>query len=196
MRSGHISLGQFVEATWWLARYRLGDAKIEDAIRRSVSTLTGTYEADLERRCERFNRSWVMPRIRPGARNAVNAHLAAGDHLCLLTSASNYIADPLGRELGIHGVICNRFVTDEDGIFTGVAQQPLCFGPGKLELARTYAQEHALPLEDAVFYTDSYSDLPVLEAVGEPVVVHPDPRLAAVGARRGWRRVEWGRARA
>lgn len=193
MRTGHISIAQFAEATWWLARYRLGDAKIEDAIRRSVRTLAGTYESDLERRCERFNREWVLPRVRPGARNAIAAHLAKGDHLCLLTSASNYIADPLARELGVQGVICNRFETDESGVFTGRAFEPLCFGPGKLELARDYAHQHSLAIKDAVFYTDSYSDLPVLEAVADPVLVHPDPRLAALGARRGWTRVAWGR---
>ncbi|MEL6545659.1 MAG: haloacid dehalogenase-like hydrolase, partial [Myxococcota bacterium] len=96
------------------------------------------------------------------------------------------------RSLDIEGVICNRFLTDEDGRFTGDAAHPLCFGPGKLELAQAYASRTGLSLDDAVFYTDSYSDLPVLEAVGEPVVVHPDPRLARHAARRGWNSVSWG----
>ena len=189
---GYLSIAQFVEASWWLARYHLGDAKLEDAILRSVQTLRGSYESDLVHRCDRFNRDWVQPRIRPGAFAVVETHRKAGDHLCLLTSASDYVAAPLARSLEIEGVICNRFLTDEDGRFTGEAAQPLSFGPGKLALAQAYAERAGLSLDNAVFYTDSYSDLPVLEAVGGPVVVHPDPRLAQLAARRRWNSVFWG----
>ncbi|MEM6732906.1 MAG: HAD family phosphatase [Myxococcota bacterium] len=192
LKSGYVSIASFLEAVVWLARYRLGDARIEDAIRKSVTTLSGTYEADLIRRCETFNRDWVLPRVRTGAKNTIEAHKRAGDHICLLTSSTNYVAEALADSLELDGVLCNRFEVDDDGRFTGVALEPLCFGSGKLSLARAYADEHGLSIEDAVYYTDSYSDLPVLEAVGEPIIVHPDPRLAAVAGRRGWKRIDWG----
>ncbi|MEO1174471.1 MAG: HAD-IB family hydrolase [Myxococcota bacterium] len=194
-RSGFISTAQFVEATGWLLRYRLGDASIEDAIRRSVQTLQGSKEADLVARCDVFNRDWVMPKVRGGALRALASHRAQGDHLCLLTSSSNYVAEPLARALDIPGVLCNRFEVDSLGVFTGVACEPLCFGEGKLRLAEGYASQHGLSLVDAVFYTDSYSDLPVLNAVGHPVVVHPDPRLRREARRRGWLLTDWGPAR-
>jgi len=47
-------------------------------------------------------------------------------------------------------------------------------------------------LSDCAFYTDSFSDVPVLEAVGQPVAVNPDPRLRRRANKRGWRIVDWG----
>lgn len=193
-RLGFIGPRQLLEATGWLLRYHLGDVKVEEAIRKSVATLKGTSEAELIARCEDFNQRWVMPRIRQGARDAIAAHRSAGDHLCLLTSSSNYVAEPLALELGIPGVLCNRFDVDDQGCFTGAAREPLCFGAGKLRLARSYADEVGLPLADGVFYTDSYSDLPVLNAVAEPVAIHPDPRLRAEARRRRWTTADWGKA--
>ncbi len=190
---GYIDVSAFLEATSWLVRYRLGDVKLEDAYRRSVATLRGNYEDDLQARCRDFNRDWVLPRVRPGARNAIAAHRDAGDHLCLLTSSSTYIAEPLARALDIGGVLCSSFEVDEDGRFSGEPHEPLCYGHGKLEKALTYATGVGLALNEATFYTDSYADLPVLDAVAQPIAVHPDPRLARLARRRGWPIVSWGR---
>jgi phosphoserine phosphatase len=65
-------------------------------------------------------------------------------------------------------------------------------GPGKRTHAERYAREVGVPLSACAFYTDSYSDLPVLEVVGRPVAVHPDHRLRREALRRGWPVVDWG----
>ncbi|MEO1336693.1 MAG: haloacid dehalogenase-like hydrolase, partial [Myxococcota bacterium] len=70
---------------------------------------------------------------------------------------------------------------------------PMCFGRGKLELGRAYLESHDERLNDATFYTDSMSDLPMMEAVGHPVAVNPDPRLRRTAKDRGWPIVDWGR---
>jgi len=51
--------------------------------------------------------------------------------------------------------------------------------------------QHDESLDDASFYTDSFTDLPMLEVVGEPIVVHPDPRLKREALRRGWKIQDW-----
>jgi phosphoserine phosphatase len=63
---------------------------------------------------------------------------------------------------------------------------------GKLEHARMLAEAHEVDLADCTFYTDSVADLPVLEAVGRPVVVHPDPRLRRLAVKRGMAMEDWG----
>jgi phosphoserine phosphatase len=70
----------------------------------------------------------------------------------------------------------------------------LCFGAGKLGYAEAYARERGVSLSDCWFYTDSYSDLPVLERMGHPVMVNPDPRLRREAERRGWPVEWWGEA--
>ena len=65
-----------------------------------------------------------------------------------------------------------------------------------LEHARAEAERLGVPLRDSTFYTDSYSDLTVMEAVSEPVAVNPDPRLRRYALKRGWLIVDWGEATA
>ena len=76
-------------------------------------------------------------------------------------------------------------------IFTGRFVDPLCYGQGKVERTRRLARDVGFDLEDATFYSDSYTDLPLLEAVREPIVVNPDPRLARVAKERHWRVERW-----
>jgi putative phosphoserine phosphatase / 1-acylglycerol-3-phosphate O-acyltransferase len=73
-----------------------------------------------------------------------------------------------------------------DGRFTGEAVRPVCYGDGKMYWAERFAAAEGLELDQSYFYTDSITDLPVLERVGEPRVVNPDPRLRRLALRRGW----------
>lgn len=84
---------------------------------------------------------------------------------------------------------------DAEGRLTGRVDRPICYGPGKVEHARRWAADHGIDLGASWFYSDSRSDLPMLEAVGSPEVVNPDPRLGFVARRRGWPIHRWDRAR-
>jgi phosphoserine phosphatase len=68
---------------------------------------------------------------------------------------------------------------------------PFCYGPGKVQRAERWAAEHGVELEQSYFYTDSLSDLPMLERVGQPRIVNPDPRLRREANRRGWPILDW-----
>jgi HAD superfamily hydrolase (TIGR01490 family) len=189
---GRISKRQALQAVGWVVRYNLGATELGGVLRRTVRTLQGQVEAEIRARTLEFYAARVRSTFRPGARPALEAHRAAGERLVLLTSASNYLADAVRDDLGLDDVVCNRFEVDANGRYTGRALEPLCFGPGKVTVARRYADAHGARLEDAAFYSDSRSDLPMLDAVGRPVVVHPDPRLRREARRRGWAIVTWG----
>jgi phosphoserine phosphatase len=62
----------------------------------------------------------------------------------------------------------------------------VCYGPGKVVWAERFAAEYDVDLAASTFYTDSISDLPLLERVGQPVAVNPDLRLRRLARRRGW----------
>jgi HAD superfamily hydrolase (TIGR01490 family) len=181
-----------VQAGVWLARYQLGFASLESAIARAISTLSGVEEHAVRQRTVEFYRNELRPLYRPGARSAVDTHRLAGDQLVLLTSSSIYLAELAAEELRLDDIICNRFEVDDQGRHTGRTLGEVCFGDGKLRHAVRYAQEAGVPLGACTFYTDSYSDLPVLEAVGYPVAVNPDRRLRHAASRRGWKVVDWG----
>jgi HAD superfamily hydrolase (TIGR01490 family) len=115
----------------------------------------------------------------------VAAHREAGHVLALLTSATRYLAEPLGADLGIEHHLVSQLVV-RDGRFTGEVVQPVCYGRGKVYWAERFAAEHGVDLAASFFYTDSITDLPLLDRVGHPRVVHPDPRLRRLAQRRGW----------
>jgi HAD superfamily hydrolase (TIGR01490 family) len=115
----------------------------------------------------------------------VAAHREAGHLTVLLTSATRYLAEPLGADLGIDHFLVTELVV-RDGRFTGQVIEPVCYGRGKVYWAERFAAEHGVDLTRSYFYTDSITDLPVLDRVGHPRVVHPDPRLRRLAQRRGW----------
>ncbi|MBI5545657.1 MAG: HAD family phosphatase, partial [Deltaproteobacteria bacterium] len=192
LRTGHISYWQAIRAAGWLARYHLGFARLEEAILESISSLQGTLESEVRGRTMEFYEREVRHLVRPGALLALQRHRAAGEELWLLTSSSNYLSEAIAAELHIDGTLCNRFEVDPSGRYTGRPSGELCYGPGKVEVALRLARERGVALADCAFYTDSASDLPMLEAVGRPVAVHPDPRLKRIALKRGWPIADWG----
>jgi HAD superfamily hydrolase (TIGR01490 family) len=191
LAAGRVTRWQAMQALAYLVRYSLGAADMSDAIRRSVTAIAGQPEAELRERARIFYDQFILGLYRPGARAAIGAHRAAGDRLVLLTSSSNYMSEMVCRDLGLDDYVCNHLEVDADGRYTGRAIEPLCFGAGKVQLAARYVERLNLSLADSTFYSDSLSDLPMLEAVGRPVAVHPDPRLRRLAKQRGWELVDW-----
>jgi HAD superfamily hydrolase (TIGR01490 family) len=191
-RRGHISSWQALRAASWLARYRLGFSSMERAIGEAISTLRGQSEREVRERTVRFYEDRVRRAFRPGGLAALADHRRAGDRCVLLTSSSNYISELVTRDLGLDGAVCNRFEVDGAGRYTGRSAGPLCFGRGKLDGALALARAQGVDLSACTFYTDSFSDLPALLAVGAPVAVNPDYRLRRWARRRGWPIVDWG----
>lgn len=192
LREGHISRWQALRAAGWILRYQLGFGRLEQALEVAIASLKGKDEATMRQRTHGFWQEEVAHLIRPGAREALERHRAAGDEAVLLTSSSNYLSEKAAEVLELDAYLCNRFEVDDGGLFTGRPQGPLCYGDGKLHHARAYADARGVPLARCAFYTDSSSDLPVMAAVGRPVAVNPDPRLRREAARRGWEIVDWG----
>lgn len=189
---GHLSKRTALKAMLWLARYQLGFASAEEMVAEAVSQIRGTGSAELRDRTLRFFEEEVRSAYRPGALEALREHRAKGDHLVMLTSSTNYLAELVARDLQIERVLCNRLEVDARGVHTGRVEGRICFGEGKLVHALDEAQRHQVSLEACSFYTDSFSDLAVLERVGRPVAVNPDPRLRRHAARRAWKVVDWG----
>lgn len=188
---GEATTADLLRTLGWVAQYTIGTLDMPRVAARALKGLAGTPEIVVAARCDDWFRHSVERYVTDGGRLAVKAHRADGDVLAIVTGASFYASRPLARLLDIPHVVSTVFEVDERKVFTGRPVEPLCFGEGKLARAERFAEEVGLPLEDAVFYTDSHSDLPLLERVAEPVAVNPDPRLARIAASRGWRVETW-----
>lgn len=157
-----------------------------ERIRGAVLRLTKGWEKDeVVEIVEETLEFVVEPIIYAEALELIGQHRAAG-HLVVIVSASpEELVGPLGRHLGVDEVIASKAEVDEDGRYTG-EMSFYSYGPYKADAMRELAARHGVDLERSYAYSDSVSDLPMLEAVGQAVAVNPDRVLARIARERGW----------
>ncbi len=193
-KTGHVRTWDAAVGAYWLARYALGESSLDHALDRACSVYAGVSEAELRGRIEAWFDQDVASRVRPGALVELERHRREGATLVLATSASQFVAERARALWGFDDVVCTQVEVEQGRVTGRVAAYAI--GTHKLTACAAWAGAHGHALADCAFYTDSYSDLSLLEAVGRPVVVHPDRRLARAAAERGWSVVDWGTASA
>jgi HAD superfamily hydrolase (TIGR01490 family) len=184
-RRGEIRRRDTLRTVYLYLRYRLGLLDIEAAAQSSGGWIRGRSEQAVAEHCRLWYREMVRQYLQPEMVRRVQSHRAAGHVVALLSSTTPYLATPLAEDLGIEHLLVSRLVI-ENGRFTGEVHRPICYGAGKIHWARRFAEEHDIDLAESWFYTDSVTDLPMLEIVGHPEVVNPDPRLRREAKKRGW----------
>ncbi|MFZ9628484.1 MAG: HAD family hydrolase [Ilumatobacteraceae bacterium] len=127
----------------------------------------------------------LLESVRPESKRLVEQHRIAGRATYIVSASPIELVEPLATSLGMTAGIGTRSEV-VDGIYTGSLVGPFCYGPGKVDAITELARTEGLDLAQCYAYSDSASDLPMLEAVGHPVAVNPDPRLERVAAERGW----------
>jgi fatty acyl-CoA reductase len=125
----------------------------------------------------------ILTKSFPAAIRRVREHRTAGHRTVLITGALDFVVEPL-RPL-FDDIVSAHLETDA-GLYTGEMTAVPPIGETRAAALRTYADDHGFDLNECVAYADSTSDLPMLEAVGFPVAVNPETRLATLARRRGW----------
>jgi len=187
---GEISLYEMARATGWLLQYKLSVLDMEAVMANAIASMRGQSEEELALKARAFFDAWVQSQVSPRALEAIERHRRDGHVVAILSTSTPYVVEPLARQLGIEHAICTR-MNIADGKFDGTHVRPACYGPGKVHWAEAFARDHGVDLRRSFFYTDSYSDLPMLERVGVARVVNPDTRLRRHARRVGWQVDEW-----
>jgi HAD superfamily hydrolase (TIGR01490 family) len=184
-RQGLMARSDQLRIYWAYLTYRLGVLNM----RRLAGVLSRWLRDREEREVIEHCRDWYSTEVNRYFRDFVvdkiREHREAGHLIALLTGGTHYLNDLIAAELEVEHVIASRLEV-VDGRFTGNPLGPICYGRGKLGYAEKFASEHGVSLEASFFYSDSITDLPMLERVGEPVAVCPDPRLRYEARQRGW----------
>jgi HAD superfamily hydrolase (TIGR01490 family) len=135
----------------------------------------------------------ILPRIPAGSRALVDAHRNAGDLCCIVTATNSYVAGVYADIFNVPNLIGTEPAMVDgraDGDFTGDIQGTPSYGPGKVPRVKEWLAAQGLSLADfdhTICYSDSFNDIPLLEAVDEAVAVGPDATLREVAESRGWR---------
>ncbi|MES1186621.1 MAG: HAD family hydrolase [Myxococcales bacterium] len=183
---GEASLMDALRVALWATQYTFGVIDAPKVARKALESFRGRAESWLEASCAEWFPRYVLPEVQQAGRRAVKKHRDAGEFVAIVTGATRYVAEPVAAELGIDHVICSELELDGAGCFTGRIVEPLCYGAGKVERTAKVAEREGFRIEEASFYSDSITDLPLLEVVKAPIVINPDRRLRRIAQRRGW----------
>jgi HAD superfamily hydrolase (TIGR01490 family) len=126
----------------------------------------------------------IDPLVYDEAAALIEEHHAAGRAVVIVSSSGDEVVAPVGRMLGADHIVATRMVV-ADGRYTGDIDF-YAFGPFKAEAMNELATEHGWDLADCYAYTDSFTDVPMLETVGHPYVVNPDRGLRREALSRDW----------
>ncbi len=130
----------------------------------------------------------LVDMVQPFAETVFEMHREAGRPIVLATTTPYDLVKPFADALGLDDVVATRYgVDDEDGdTYDGSLDGPFVWSAGKLAAVKEWAEEHGVDLAESYAYSDSVYDTPLLAAVGNPVVVNPDPRMVVMAAARRW----------
>jgi HAD superfamily hydrolase (TIGR01490 family) len=186
-REGLLTRRLLARAAWAQLRFsRFGASqKAVDRLRLRLLRLTEGWEADRVRSVVASTLAQVIGPITYAEALALIAdHKAAGRKVYIVSATPSDIVEPLAKHLGADGAIATQAVV-RGGRYTGMLER-YAFGPAKAAAIAELAEREALDLSHSWAYSDSVSDVPMLEAVGHPVAVNPERALLRIAQMRGW----------
>ena len=187
-REGLISRALLARALWGQLIYMHLGASDEKLARMRDSVLALTKGWDQQRIraiVEDALATVVEPIIYAEAMDLIEQHRDEGRLVVIISASPEEIVVPLGLHLGVDGIVATRADVDREGRYTGTTDF-YCYGPNKVVAMEGMAAERDIDLAASWAYSDSATDIPMLEAVGHAVAVNPDRELARVAAERGW----------
>jgi len=170
---------------YYTALLKLNRLNYEDVVRDAMNVLEGRHIDDV--------RSWFREIFLDGMKDSflrtvldrLAAHHQNGDYVMLLSGTSQVLGEIIAEYMPVDEVICADAKREDDRI-TRTMVQPIPYREGKVFWAEQSAARINSALSAATFYSDSMSDFPLLQAVGTPVIVHPDPFLRRRAKKNGW----------
>jgi len=187
---GELGTWMMLRSVLWLAKYNLAILDMETLATRLVADMAGDSEPAMRDKAAIFWEREVRPAISKLAQEALAEHRAQAHVIALLTSTTQFVAEPVAAHLGVEHIMCTRIHVERER-FLGTCDHPTCYGQGKVVYAERFAETHHIDLSQSYFYTDSYSDLPMLQKVGAPRVVNPDRRLRRHARQNDWPILAW-----
>jgi len=182
---GELSGWELLKGLGAYLQYKAGVLNIRQWTQGMMLQFKGERESDMEKEATLWFEELVVETIYPEAERIVKEHTEAGHLVAIVSGATRFVVQPLALRLGVEHILYTQLEV-EGGRFTGRVIEPICFEEGKIYWLQRFIEEHGIDLAKSWFYTDSITDLPLLDLVGHPVVTNPDPFLYREAVRRRW----------
>jgi HAD superfamily hydrolase (TIGR01490 family) len=155
-----------------------------------VNNLKGISESTIKELINKIFDNHFKRVVKEKAKTEIKQHKNNQGKTVILSASLPYICKPLKEILEMDDIICSSLEV-QNGIFTGKPIGNFCYGKEKYLRAIQYCEEFNFSLTEAYFYTDSISDLPLLQVVGNPICVCPDSTLRQIAVKSNWIIYEW-----
>lgn len=192
-RSGADLSDALVLKQKYLEDYYCGRFQVEPFMYFHMGLLKRFSRQNLDRLREQFVKDVVLPNITSSAKSLVAAMKEDGYTPVMATGTQSYISETVAQAFGIEHLLATRPVEDVRGEFTGEFTGGFCYGVHKIDRLKEFCAKHRIALSDlaqSVTYTDSITDLPLLQFVesfhGHVVATNPDPQLKEQAQKSGW----------
>ena len=166
-------------------QYKNGELNIDEYLAFALGPMAGMTKETLAPLQRQFVRDHIEPILLDAAFALLGQHRALGDTLVIITATNTLVTQPIADRLGVEHLIgCEAEIIE--GCYTGKPTGMPSFAQGKVARIQTWCEENKKSMENAVFYSDSHNDLPLLRTVDRAVAVDPDDRLREEAVRKGW----------
>lgn len=189
VEQGYVDSAEYRERNdYFYHAYEQGRMDIYEYLDFAFAPLAANDMQTLQKWHEDFMHDKIQPMLLTQSRELLQQHKERGDHLLIITSTNSFITAPICRLLGVEDFIATDPEFENDRYTGKVAGIP-AYQKGKVKRLNDWLADKNLSLRDSYGYSDSINDLPLLEAVDNPVVVDGDPQLLAEAESRGWRSI-------
>lgn len=177
---------QKCQMTFWFLLYKMGLIKSSIKIRENIyASFRSRPKLDVDAIIARTAREIVGFRIFWKMRSVIALHQRNNDFVFAISGSLTDLIRPICDEFKIINVFATRLLFEKDR-YTGTWDGDIWEGESKAKLIKSLSEKHEISLEESFAYADSFTDLPMLEIVGHPVVVNPDKRLSKIAMLRRW----------
>ncbi len=173
-------------------QYQHGGLDIHEYVAFTIKPIMHLDAASLAKMHVEFMREFIEPMLLPKTTALLARHKAQGDYTVIVTATNEFITAPIAKKLGVDVLLANELEL-VNGHYTGKIRGTPSFQAGKVKRVQQWLQQvgddeklASLSLSNSIFYSDSFNDLPLLEAAAEAVAVDPDPVLEKQARERGW----------
>ena len=140
---------------------------------------------ELDKLHKEFMQTVILPIITKKSRALVKKHKELNDTLLIITATNSFVTRPIATELGIENLLATEPKV-VNGRYTTEVEGTPCFQTGKITRLKQWLKDNNETMQDSVFYSDSYNDISLLEAVDTAIAVDPDDKLREVAGAHGW----------
>ncbi len=179
-----------IKNQYFFDQYSLGKLNINEYLEFCLEPLSLNSRTTLDEWHQRFMQEKIEQILLPKAQTIIDKHKAQGDTILVITATNSFVTGPIVKRYGIDNLLATNPEV-KNGKFTGKVEGEPCFQKGKIAHLDRWLEQTGEDMTGSYFYSDSHNDLPMLELVDNPVVVHGDETLKKVAKERGWPSLDW-----